>query len=67
MLIIDCNEAQQVASDESVSHQLYGLVKAKLSESDLDVLLIIVGCQRTTHHLDQRFILFRQHGARLKK
>ncbi len=32
------NEAQHVASDETVTRQLYGLVKATLSDSDLDEL-----------------------------
>ena len=32
------NEAQHAASDETVTRQLYGLVKATLSDSDLDEL-----------------------------
>ena len=32
------NEAQNAASDETVTRQLYGLVKATLSDSDLDEL-----------------------------
>jgi prevent-host-death family protein len=32
------DEAQHAASDETVTRQLYGLVKATLSDSDLDEL-----------------------------